>query len=226
MTAAESFWNAGAAAGASLVLPAPAVLQLWYKICLAIRINPFPGVMNKTILTTIPGGRTFSRLSSAASAAVLTFFVLIFTLPACHSGAGGTATATDGVNSSHSGSAAFKPNPEFRTHVKKEPVAEYRVRTDDSLNDFYFSVRLYETPVTMKYQAKLEFETITGDETIELPEMGTVPTPVLKKGPEKYSCIIGMLDNNKEFRELKKVYVTDKGNLKVITLKRYTVTGE
>lgn len=119
----------------------------------------------------------------------------------------------------------FKRNPELREHVKKEPVAEYRVRTDNRLNDMYFSVRLYETPLTMKYLARVEFEGITGDDTIKLPDIGTPPQPVLQKGPEKYSCIIGLRDNNKDFRELKKVYVTEKGQqLKITTLKHYMVT--
>jgi len=119
----------------------------------------------------------------------------------------------------------FKRNPELRTHVKKEPVAEYKVRTDNSLNDMYFSVSLYETPVTMKYLAKVEFEGIKGEDTVKLPDIGTPPHPALQKGPEKYSCIIGLQDNNKAFRELKKVYVTEKGQqLKITTLKHYMVT--
>lgn len=121
----------------------------------------------------------------------------------------------------------FKRNPEHRDHVKKDPVAEYRVRTDDPLNEMYFTVRLYETPVTMKYQAKVEFEGITGDDTIKLPDMGIPPHPVLQKGPGKYSCIIGLIDNKKAFRELKKVYVTEKGReLKITTLKHYIVTED
>ena len=121
----------------------------------------------------------------------------------------------------------FRRNPEFRGHVKKEPVAEYRVKTDNPLNDLYFSVRLYETPVTMKYVAKVEFEGLTGEDTIKLPDMGKEPHPELQKGTDKYSCIIGLLDNDRHFRELKKVYVTDKGReLKITTLRHYMVTED
>ena len=84
----------------------------------------------------------------------------------------------------------------------------------------------YETQATMQYRVKLEFEALDGDDTVRLPDMGIPPHPVLQKGPEKYSCIIGFLDNNKDFRELKKVYVTDKGNLKITTLKHYIMTGD
>lgn len=119
----------------------------------------------------------------------------------------------------------FKRNPETRAHVRKEPVAEYRVRTDSKLNEEYFTVQLYETPLTMRYLVKVDYEGLTGEDTIKLPDVGIPPHPVLQKGPEKYSCIVGLMDNNNTFRELKKVYVTDKGGqLKITTLKHYVVT--
>lgn len=119
----------------------------------------------------------------------------------------------------------FKRNPELRTQVKKEPVAEYKIRTDDKLNEQYFSVKLYETTETMKYLAKVDYEGLPAEDTITLPDIGIIPQPVLQKGPEKYSCIVGLLDNNKAFRELKKIYVTDQGKeLKITTLKHYRVT--
>lgn len=159
----------------------------------------------------------------------ITNFVIlvIFSFTACHSPSGEPDAATDSPAVKRRSLPMFKRNPELRTQVKKEPVDEYRVRTDNSLNEMYFSVRLYETPATMKYLVKMEFEGITGEDTIKLPDMGTPPHPVLQKGPEKYSCIIGLLDNNKKFRELKKVYVTDKGQeLKITTLKHYIVTED
>jgi len=145
----------------------------------------------------------------------------------CQSGSKDPAPGPDSSAAKRPALTLFKRNPEKRDHVKKDPVAEYRVRTDDPLNEMYFSVRIFETPVTMKYLAKVEFEGITGEDTIKLPDMGTPPHPVLQKGPEKYSCIVGLLDNNKAFRELKKVYVTEKGHeLKITTLKHYIVTED
>lgn len=147
--------------------------------------------------------------------------------PACHSNSANPAVVTDTPAKARPVLPMFKRNPELRSHVKKEPVAEYRVKTDNKLNDLYFTVRLYETPVTMKYAARVEFEGLTGEDTIKLPDMGSEPHPELQKGPEKYSCIIGLLDNNHQFRELKKVYVTDKGQeLKITTLKHYMVTED
>lgn len=152
--------------------------------------------------------------------------LVILAISACHSSSsGGADAAVDSPSVKGPALPMFKRNPASREHVKKEPVAEYRIKTDNSLNDMYFSVRLYETSMTMKYLAKVEFEGITGEDTIKLPDIGTPPHPVLQKGPEKYSCIIGLQDNDKNFRELKKVFVTDKGRqLKITTLKHYMVT--
>jgi hypothetical protein len=154
---------------------------------------------------------------------IVTLFFLVSFI-ACHSRA--TDPGATGDSTSRAPALAmFKRNPEFRTQVKKEPVAEYRERTEDRLNESYFSVRLYETPVTMRYVAKVDFEGLPGEDTIKLPDLGTTPHPVLQKGKEKYSCIIGLLDNDHQFRELKKVYVTEKGQeLKITTLKHYMVT--
>lgn len=127
--------------------------------------------------------------------------------------------------SSDSTAAAGNPAaniPMHRDSVKKEPVAQYKVRTDNPLNDWYFQVRLYETPNTFQYLIRLQFEEIKGEDTLKLPNFGAMPEPVIKEGPEKYSCIIGFLDKEKQFREYKKVYVKD-GALKITALKHYAV---
>ncbi len=112
---------------------------------------------------------------------------------------------------------------ERRTSVKEAPVAQYSVKTDDPLNDWYFSVSIYETPATFHYLLKLQFEEIRGEDTLKIPNLGYAPEPVLQKGPEKYSCIIGFRDREGQFREYKKVHV--KGNsLKITTLKHYAVS--
>jgi len=147
-------------------------------------------------------------------------------LSACHSPSPAPAVP-DSAAAKRPALPTFRRNPEHRTHVKKEAVAEYKVRTANTLNELYFTVSLYETPETMKYAAKVDFEGLAGEDTIKLPDMGTVPHPVLQKGPEKYSCIVGFLDNDRNFRELKKIYVTEKGQeLKITTLKHYMVTED
>lgn len=165
----------------------------------------------------------FSAISFTLLGTIIPFVTIFFS--ACQSAPSQPAPMVDTSVAKSPNTAMFKPNPEFRTDVKKKPVAEYRVRTENRLNEMFFSVRLYETRVTMKYLAKVEFEGLTGEDTIKLPDVGTEPHPVLQKGPEKYSCIIGLLDNDQHFRELKKVYMTDKGQeLKITTLKHYVVT--
>lgn len=153
--------------------------------------------------------------------------VSTFVLLGCHSAVKAPEAGVDSPAAVRPALPMFKRNPELREHVSKEPVAEYKVKTDSKLNDMYFMVELYETKETMKYRMKVDFEGLGGDDTVKLPDMGTPPKPVLQKGPEEYSCIIGLLDNNKRFRELKKVYVTDKGRqLKITTLKHYMVTED
>lgn len=112
--------------------------------------------------------------------------------------------------------------PPFRDRVQKEPVAQYRIKTDNPLNDWYFSVRLYETRKTFYYLIRLQFEEIEGTDTLKLPNFGIAPRPEIRKGPENYSCIIGFMDKENQFREYKKVYVV--GNrLKITALKHYAV---
>lgn len=114
-------------------------------------------------------------------------------------------------------------NPEYRQQVKKEAVAEYKEDINDHLNNWSFSVRLYETSKTVYYRVKMKYEELQGEDTLRLPDLGVAPRPVLQKGKDKYSCIIGFLDNDNTFREYKLVYV-NKQELGIKTLKHYSVT--
>lgn len=112
--------------------------------------------------------------------------------------------------------------PEYRDTVRKDPVAQHIEKVDNPLNDWYFSVKLYETPKTFHYLIRLNFEEMRGEDTLKLPNFGTLPKPVIQKTKEKYSCIIGFMDKQNQFREYKKVYV--KGNqMKITALKHYAV---
>jgi hypothetical protein len=112
--------------------------------------------------------------------------------------------------------------PEFRDTVSKEPVAQHVEKVENPLNDWYFSVKLYETPKTFHYLIRLRYEEIQGEDTLKLPNFGTLPKPVIQKGNEKYSCIIGFMDKENKFREYKKVYVQG-SRLKITALKHYAV---
>ncbi|HEV2354694.1 MAG TPA: hypothetical protein VGR89_10640 [Puia sp.] len=126
------------------------------------------------------------------------------------------------VDVSHPELPAPRRNPEFRKQVRTEPVGQYKEKTGNISGDF--SVRLFETAKTMDYRAEVEWEGLPGSDTIKVPDLGIEPRPVLQKGPEKFSCIIGFLDNEKQFRELK--LVQGRGNdLKITTLRHWVVTN-
>lgn len=114
--------------------------------------------------------------------------------------------------------------PTEREVISDKPVAEFSQRTDDPLNDWYFKVELYETKKTFHYQLRLQFEEIRGLDTLKLPNLGTAPKPVIRKGEERYSCIIGFMDHENNFREYKKVHVKN-NSLKVTSLRHYAVSG-
>ncbi len=89
--------------------------------------------------------------------------------------------------------------------MKKEPVAEYKEKIEDRLNkNWFFSVRLYETSRTLSYRVNMKYEELEGDDTLKLPDLGTPPKPVIQKGADPYSCMIGFMDNDNKFREYKK----------------------
>jgi len=112
--------------------------------------------------------------------------------------------------------------PEFRNEVKQEPVAELKEKINDPLNNWYFSVQLFETHKTFKYLIKMQYEEVSGEDTLTLPDFGLEPKPELQNGKDKYSCIIGFRDKENKFREYKLVSVS--GNeLKITTLKHYSV---
>ena len=112
---------------------------------------------------------------------------------------------------------------ETRDSVKKAAVATYSVRTDNPLNEWYFKVQLFETSQTFKYLIKLQFEEIQGEDTLTLPNLGTMPEPVIQPGPDKYSCILAFKDQDGQVRDYKKVYVKN-NSLKITALKHYAVT--
>ena len=112
---------------------------------------------------------------------------------------------------------------EERAVVAKEAVARYEEKVDNPLNEWYFRVQLFETPFTFKYRMKLQFEEIRGEDTLKLPNFGSMPRPEIRKGPTPYSCIIGFLDKKGVFKEYKKVHVVN-GALKVTILKQYGVS--
>ena len=111
--------------------------------------------------------------------------------------------------------------PMYRTEVKKEPIAEYEEKLKSNLNNWSFSVRLYETQKTFYYLIKMQYEEVTGEDTLKLPNLGTMPKPGIQKGNDKYSCVLGFMDVQNKFNAYKLVSIED-GNIKLTTLKHYS----
>ena len=81
---------------------------------------------------------------------------------------------------------------------------------------------LYETAKTFTYRVQIQYAELSITDSLQLPDLGIAPKPVLQKGKEQYACIIGFMDNKNTFREYKSVTVTD-GNVRIHTLKYYGV---
>ena len=150
------------------------------------------------------------------------FILCISILFSCNNSAAPTPDAT---SSSAVDTGLAKPvtYPEERKEIRKAAVATYKERVDNPLNEWYFSVQLFETPHSFHYKMLLQYEEIRGVDTLKLPNFGLEPKPEIRKGPDPFSCIIGFLDKEGKFREYKKVYVVN-GALKVTAIKHYGVS--
>jgi len=143
----------------------------------------------------------------------IALMLILGTGPGCHSG---TATG-ENVRSSSAGVQ------ETRKQVRTEPVASCEEKVDDPLNNWFVSVRLYETTKTFEYRMKMQFEEVKGEDTVTFPNLGFEPRPAIQKGKDPLSCIVGFMDGDNKFREYKLIYVQDRKLLKTVTLHHYTM---
>jgi hypothetical protein len=132
------------------------------------------------------------------------------------------------TNSSNANSATTAPASvsQFRDHPSPQPVATHSENVTSEtgrLNNWKFSVALYETAKTFTYRLQIQYAELSITDSLQLPDLGTAPKPVFQKGKEKYTCIIGFMDNKNIFREYKSVTVTN-GNVRIHTLKYYAVS--
>jgi hypothetical protein len=109
-----------------------------------------------------------------------------------------------------------------RDVVKKEPVAGYDIPLKDDLNNWHFTVKLFETKQRFNYLLDMQYQEVTASDTIRFPNFGHEPKPQIQKGANDNECIIGFLDKDKKFREYIKVFV-DNDQLRVKQLKQYAV---
>lgn len=111
-----------------------------------------------------------------------------------------------------------------RENVNPKPVANFEKKIPDELNNWYFRVQLYETPDRFKYKLSMQYQEVTGEDTLRIPNLGKEPRVEIKPGKGEYSCILGFYDQDGVFREYKEVSIKNE-SLSLTTLKRYAVSG-
>lgn len=147
-------------------------------------------------------------------------------LVACGSGASKQSNESKGSSTPQEQNAVVSVDsiPAERPSVTKEAVAAFSKKTDDPLNDFYFSVKLFETKYTQRFLMRLTYETLQVTDTITIPFLNIWPQVKIEPGASNMECIVGFLDQQRQFRPYKKVFVENE-KLKVKTLHFYRVRG-
>ena len=112
--------------------------------------------------------------------------------------------------------------PEERKEVNKNPVASYLVTAGDPRLDRKFGVEVYETPFTFKYLLKIQYGGVQETDTLKVPNFDIWPVVQVKPGEDSLSCIIGFLNEKKEFMEYKLLSVKN-GQLQLTVLRKYNV---
>jgi len=112
--------------------------------------------------------------------------------------------------------------PLQRSSVNPNAVKTYREEVKSFETTDQFIVSLFETKETFHYLLKLQFKNLEVKDTLKVPDFGMAPSVEILKGDTRPSCVVGFLDKNKKFRELKLVYF-ENNKLKVRVLKHYAV---
>lgn len=119
-----------------------------------------------------------------------------------------------------------QPYVKERATVKTDAVAVYEESVNDKLNpDWKFKVQLFEQKESLKFEARFQYKEVAGEKIFSVPNLGFMPKPALKKGPQPFSCIIGFYDADSTFMELRMVRVENE-NLVYSHLKEYAVEKE
>jgi hypothetical protein len=150
------------------------------------------------------------RINNYLSGLVAVFFLGPFVLASsCNSSASGPATVTAGSQ-----------RLEDRATVDTQAVANYQEKIQDKLNNWYFSVRLYETKNPLDYVVNMGYEEVADQDTIHFPDLGYPIKPAIQKAADSLSCYIGFTDPKGNFMYFKGVWV-DKNGLNIRTVRSY-----
>ena len=112
----------------------------------------------------------------------------------------------------------------IRDTINKKPVVTFSKKVPDELNDWKFAVNVYETKQRFRYLMKIQYEELRAEDTLKIPNLGIEPTIQIKPGSEPFSCIVGFLDKENQFKEYKLVSIKD-NSLSIHILQRYGVVA-
>lgn len=112
--------------------------------------------------------------------------------------------------------------PEIRKTINQNAVKTYSETIKSFETTDELKVSLFETKQTFKYLIKISYKNLDAEDTLNVPNFGEVPSVEIKRGDKRPSCIVGFLDNNKQFRESKLIFFED-SKIEVHVLKHYGV---
>ena len=126
-------------------------------------------------------------------------------------------------NGASNGSVSDKNISAERSSVNPNPVKTYSETVKSFATTDEFKVSVFETKQTFNYLIKIEYKNIEEKDTLRVPDIGIMPSVEIFKGDSiRPSCIVGFLDQDKQFKESKLIYFDD-DKLKVHVLKHYAV---
>jgi hypothetical protein len=149
-----------------------------------------------------------------------TLFLFLLILPAaCHQPGDKNVSLTDTTIV-----ISTDTIPETRATVKTAPVADYTENIKDELNDWKFSVSIYETKRTFHYTLRMQAKEVRVSDSLNIPNFGRQPKIEIHKGKEPFTCIIGFLDKKDVFKEYRKVNFKNE-QLHISTINNYSVSA-
>lgn len=118
----------------------------------------------------------------------------------------------------------LEPYTEERAVVKEDPVLEYKVLLNDTLNpEWAFHVKLYEQKKSLQYRVLFKYKEVEGEKIFSYPNLGFMPKPGLRRqGEDSLACLVGFYDADSTFMDLRLIKV-ENDNLMYRHLKEYQV---
>jgi hypothetical protein len=120
--------------------------------------------------------------------------------------------------------AKTEPYTKERAAVKTDAVVTYTESENNNDTSKTLKVQLFEQKESLKYEVKFSYNGNNGEKIFSYPNLGFMPKPGLKKGPNPMSCIVGFYDADSVFMDLRLIAV-ENGNLMYRHLKEYQIEG-